>query len=101
MNIVDSSGWLEFLTNSKNAETFAAALSDTQNLIVPSISVLEVFKKILAEKGEDAALQVAALMKQGKIIDLDLALALRAAKLGVELKLPLADSVILATARAH
>ena len=69
-------------------------------LIVPTISIFEVFKRVLVQRGEDLALQAIALMRQGRVVDLDTALSLHAAKLGVEMKLPLADSVILATARS-
>lgn len=100
-SVVDSSGWLEYLADGDNAEFFAAAIEDPVQLVVPSISILEVFKWVLRERGEDAALQAAALMQQGEIVDLDVSIATRAAKLGLEYKLPLADSVILATARAH
>lgn len=101
MNVVDSSGWLEFFADTLNAEVFAAPITDTENLLVPSITILEVFKRVLQQRGQDAALQAIALMKQGQVVTLDEVLALHAAKLGVELKLPLADSVILATARAY
>lgn len=99
-NVVDSSGWLEYLADAANAEFFAAAIEDAEHLVVPALSILEVFKHVLRERGEDAALQAAALMQQGEVVELDVALAIRAAKLGLEQKLPLADSVILATAQA-
>ncbi len=99
-NVVDSSGWLEYLVEGDNASFFAAAIEDVDNLVVPTLSILEVFKWVLRERGEEDALQVASLMQQGEVVDLDAALSLRAAKLGVQRKLPLADSVILATARA-
>jgi predicted nucleic acid-binding protein len=101
VNIVDSSGWLEYLADAPNSNFFAPPIEDTGNLIVPTISILEVFKKVCQQRGEDDALQAVALMHQGKVVDLDSALALSAAKLGLEVGLPLADSVILATARAH
>ena len=100
-NVVDSSGWLEYFADAPNAEFFASAIEDTDNLVVPSISILEVFKWVLRERGEDAALQAIAVMQQGEVVDLDVAVATRAAKLALEFKLPLADSVMLATARAH
>ena len=100
-NVVDSSGWLEYLADGDNAEFFGPAIEDPDRLIVPSISVLEVFRWVLRERGEDAALQAAALMQQGEVVDLDVSIATRAAKLGLEHKLPLADSVMLATARAR
>ena len=99
MNVVDSSGWLEYFANATNANFFAPVIEDTSNLIVPSISLTEVFKVVYRQRGENAALQVCALMRQGRIISLDETLSIAAAKLGVELKLPLADSIILATAR--
>ncbi len=100
MNVVDSSGWLEYFADTTNADAFAAPILETENLIVPSISLLEVFKRVLQQRGQDAALQTVALMKQGQVVPLDETLALQAAKLGLEHKLPLADSVILATAQA-
>lgn len=100
MNVVDSSGWLEYFADTPNADVFAAPILETENLIVPSISLLEVFKRVLQQRGQDAALQTVALMKQGQVVPLEETLALQAAKLGLEHKLPLADSVILATARA-
>jgi predicted nucleic acid-binding protein len=101
VNVVDSSGWLEYFANGQNAGFFAPAIEDTRHLIVPALSVFEVFKRVLQQRDENAALQAAALMQQGQIVPLDAKLALAAAKLSVDLKLPLADSVILATARAH
>lgn len=99
MNVVDSSGWLEYFADDFNADFFADAIEDIDHLIVPSICLLEVFKKILQERGEEAALQGIALMQQGKIVELDSAIAILAAKLGREFRIPLADSVVLATAR--
>lgn len=93
-NVVDSSGWLEYFTDSDRAPLFAAAIEDAENLFVPVISIYEVFKKVLRERGEDDALQVASTMQSGRLIDLDCALALEAARH----PLPLADSVIYATA---
>lgn len=101
MNVVDSSGWLSYLADETNADVFAPAIEDIGALVVPSISILEVFKRVLQQRSEGAALQAAVLMRQGRVVDLDGSIALEAARLGVELKLPLADSVILATARAH
>ena len=97
MNLVDSSGWLEYLANAENARFFAPALEDTKNLIVPSICIYEVIKKIIQQKSEHEALQVVALMNQGRVIELDLELSLSAAKLSIHYKLPMADSIILAT----
>jgi predicted nucleic acid-binding protein len=101
LNIVDSSGWLEFFADGANAGFFAKAITDTERLIVPTISLLEVFKRVLQQRGEDAALQVVAHMRQGSVVSLDADVALAAAHLGVAHKLPLADSVMLATARRY
>jgi predicted nucleic acid-binding protein len=101
MNLVDSSGWLEYLADGFLADFFASALEETESLVVPTICVTEVFRRVMQQRGEDAALQAVALMRQGTIVDLDFPMALMAAKIGCELKLPLADSIILATARAH
>lgn len=101
MNVVDSSGWLEYLANGPNAGFFAPALEDVDRLIVPSICLLEVFKRVFQQRGEGDALKVVALMQQGAVVSLDGSLALSAAKTSLDLKLPLADSIVLATARAR
>lgn len=101
MNVVDSSGWLEYFAEGPHVDFFAPAVEDLQQLVVPSITVLEVFKRVLEQAGEGEALQVAALMQQGKVVDLDTTLAVNAAVLSHELALPLADAVVLATARRH
>lgn len=101
MNLVDSCGWLEYFADGANADFFAAAIESTDELLVPSICILEVFKRVLTQRGEAPALQAAAAMQAGAVVDLDTTTALNAAKLSSDLKLPLADSVILATARAH
>ncbi len=101
MKVVDSSGWLEYFADGPAADFFAPAIEDVERLLVPSICLLEVFKRVLQQRGAGDALQAAALMQQGAVVDLDATLALAAAKLGAELRLPLADSVVLATARGH
>ncbi|NIR89888.1 MAG: type II toxin-antitoxin system VapC family toxin, partial [Gammaproteobacteria bacterium] len=90
MNVVDSSGWLEYFADGPNADFFAPAILDAEDLLVPAISLLEVFKRVYQQRGENAALSAVALMRQGEVIDLDGELALAAAKLGVDRKLPLA-----------
>jgi len=100
-NMVDSSGWLEYVDEGPNATAFAPAILAVERLIVPTICLLEVFKRMLREKGEDAALDMVSQMRQGLVVDLDADLALEAGRLGLELKLPLAASAILATARMH
>jgi predicted nucleic acid-binding protein len=101
MNVVDSSGWLEFFADGPNAMFFAPSITDLEHLIVPVISIYEVFKRVLQQRSEADALQAVGLMTQGQVINLNQTLALSAAKLSVDLKLPMADSLILATAQAH
>jgi len=100
MNLVDSSGWLEYFADAKNAEFFAPPIQDTKNLVVSTINIYEVFKKILEQKDENAALEAIAVMEQARVIDFNSTLALFSAGLSYELKLPMADSIILATARS-
>jgi predicted nucleic acid-binding protein len=100
MNVVDSSGWLEFFADGPNATFFAPAIQKLQELIVPTVSLYEVFKRVLQQRDESQALQAVALMEQGAIVELNATLALAAAKLSADLKLPMADSMMLATARA-
>lgn len=100
-NVVDSSAWLEYFADGPNASRFASAIEATSRLIVPSIVILEVYKRMYRLRGERAAQRAAAQLMQGLVIDLDSHVALTAAQLGLSLKLPLADSIILATARIH
>jgi predicted nucleic acid-binding protein len=100
MNVVDSSGWLEYFADGPNAKFFASPLQASSDLLVPTISLYEVFKRVFEQRGEDSALQAVALMQQGgTVVDLTSALALAAAGLSLERKIPMADSIILATAR--
>ena len=94
MNVVDSSGWLEYFADGPNANFFAPAIENVRELIIPSISLYEVFKRILQQRSEDEALQAVAIMQQGQVVDLDVTLALSAAKTSTELKIPMADSII-------
>ena len=101
MNVVDTSGWLEYFAESDNASFFASAIEDTEHLIMPVICICEVFKKVLQSQGQAMAeVHVADLVK-GKVVDLDTSLAMSAAMLSAELKLPLADSIFLAVAREY
>ena len=97
MNAVDSSAWLEYFADTKRAKLFASAIEDTDHLIVPVVTVYEVFKKFLRERGESDALQAVSAMRSGQVIDLDVSLALEAGRFN----LPLADSLIYATAQRH
>jgi predicted nucleic acid-binding protein len=100
-NVVDSSGWIEYFADGPNADFFEAAIEEADDLVVPSISIYEVFRRLLAEPdGEEAGLRVVAAMQRGAVVDLDAELALEAAKISRETMLPMADSIILATARS-
>ena len=98
MNVVDSSGWLEYFAGGPNASFFAPAVEKIDELVVPTISIYEVFKRVLQQRDEATALHVAALMHQGAVVKLTAPLALNAARLSRDLALPMADSIMLATA---
>lgn len=97
LNVVDSSGWIEYLADTERADLFAPAIEDPDSLIVPVITVYEVFKKFLRERGEHKALEAISVMQTGRVIDVDVSLALEASRHA----LPLADSLIYATALYH
>ena len=101
MNVVDSSGWIEYFVGGPNAGFFEDAIRDMDNLLVPSISVLEVYRYVLRKSGRDEALAVAATMRQGRAVSLDGGLTIEAADIGANLGLPLADSSNYASALAH
>ncbi len=101
MNLVDSSGWLEYFADGENAEFFAPAIEAVDELLVSTINLYEVFKRVLQQRGEGAALQAIAAMQAGQVVAVDGTLAIEAARISAEMKLPMADSLILATARAH
>ncbi|MBU3709408.1 MAG: type II toxin-antitoxin system VapC family toxin [Burkholderiaceae bacterium] len=101
MNVVDSCGWLEYFSDGPNAGFFAPAIENTAKLLVPTLTLFEVFKRILQQRTEADALRAIALIRQGQLIDLSDAVTLGAARLSFDLKLPLADSIILFSARMH
>jgi len=101
VNVVDSSAWLEFFADGPNARIFAEPLEQADLLLVPSVCLYEMFKTVLRQRGEPAALQAVALMRQGHVVELTERIALLAAELSLQEKLPMADSIILATARLH
>jgi predicted nucleic acid-binding protein len=100
MNVVDSSGWLEYFAGGPQASFFAPAIEDTPMLVVPALSLYEVFKRFLQQRDESAALSAVAVMHQGQVVELTSPLALAAASLSVAHRLPMADSIMYATARA-
>jgi predicted nucleic acid-binding protein len=101
MNVVDSSGWLEYFADGPNAGLFAKPIEATRSLLVPTLSLFEVFKRVTQQRSEDDALRAIAVMEQGKVIDLDRATALEAARLSIQHGIAMADSVMLATAYRH
>ena len=101
MNVVDSSAWLEYFAAGSNASFFTEAIEETKELIVSTLSLYEVFKRVLQQRTESDALQAIAVMQQGNVVDLDTRIAISAARISLEHQLPLADTVMLATARAY
>jgi len=101
VNVVDSSAWFEYFAAGANADFFAAAIEGVAELVVPTLSLFEVFKRGVQRHSENEASQVVAVMQQGHVVDLAAKIALNAARLSFEHKLPLADSIMLATAREH
>jgi predicted nucleic acid-binding protein len=99
VNLVDSSAWLSYFADDELSAVFADPIEKTEELIVPTVCLYEVFKRVLQQRGEDAALQAAALMQQGTVVELSGQIALTAAQLGIAHKLAMADSLILATAK--
>ena len=99
MNIVDSSGWLSYFADEPSAKHFQVPLHDTESLIVPVITIYEVSKVILRESGENEALQAISAMQKGTVIELTTKLALTASRVSLQYRLPMADSIILATAQ--
>jgi predicted nucleic acid-binding protein len=101
MNLVDTSGWLAYFADSPQAPHFAAAIEDTEHLLVPAIVVYEVFKRVMLAFDENRALLALGQLKLGRVVDVDEAIALYAAKLSLEKRLPMADALIYATALLH
>ncbi len=98
MNVIDSSGWLSYFADEPSAKNFHTPIQDIHALVVPVITIYEVFKVALRESGENEALLVVAAMQKGAVVDLTPKLAIAASKLSLQHKLPMADSIILATA---
>jgi toxin FitB len=101
VNVVDSSAWLEYFADGPNAEAFSAVIEEPSALLVPTLSLFEVFKRICQQVGEEEALGKVALMEQGQVVDLDRATALEAARLALAHRLPMAGGVMLATAQRN
>lgn len=101
MNVADSSAWVEYFIDGPNAIQFAPVIEDSSTLIVPTISLYEVFKWGLHERGERAALRLVGVMQQALVVDFGPDIALAAARISTESGLAIADAAILATARNH
>jgi predicted nucleic acid-binding protein len=101
VNLVDSSAWLEYLADGPNAQFFAPAIEKHSELVVPTIVVFEVFKRVLQQRNAHAALETVAVLGHGRLIDLSAEIAIAAANVSQSEKLPMADSIIIATARAE
>jgi len=101
MNIIDSSGWLEYFSGGPNAEHFLPPLQESSSLVVPTITIYEVFKVVLREAGENEAIQAIAAMQKGLVVELTASVAMNAAKLSMKHNIPMADSIILATAISY
>ena len=101
MNVVDSSGWVEYFTKGTNAKFFVPSVQDVENLLIPAVCLYEVFKRLTLDLGEENALQAVGIMSYGRIIELDRKIAIDAARISLDLKLAMADSIILATAREY
>jgi len=101
MNVVDSSGWLEYFADGVNADFFAPVIENKDRLLVPVITLYEVFKRVLQQRSEEDALEAISIMQQGQVIDLNTEISINAAKISIDLRLPMADSIILATSNLH
>lgn len=101
MNVVDSSGWLEYFADGPNADFFTKPIQDVKRLVVPTLSIFEVFRRIAQQRSEGDALQAVAVMQQGTVVELTVPLALDSARESINEQLPMADSIMLATARAY
>jgi toxin FitB len=101
MNVVDSSAWLEYFADGPNASVFAKPIEATRSLLIPSLALFEVLKRVSQQRNEDEALRAIAVMEQGRVVDLDRATALEAARLSIQHRIAMADSIMLATAQRN
>lgn len=101
MIVIDSSGWIEFFADGPHAEEFAARLRNPASVLTSTIAIYEVYKWIKRERSEEAALQAVAAMKKTRVVELTEELALTAADLSLSHNLAMADSMMLAVARAN
>lgn len=101
MNLVDTSGWIEYFFSGPNAGHFAKPIENTSNLLVPTICLYEVFKKINTVADEAKALQAVAQMREGTVADLTEDIALSASLISIKHRIAMADSIVYATAKSY
>ncbi len=101
MNVVDSSAWLEYFADGPNAGYFAEAIENEEALVVPAITLFEVYKRVFTQRGEEPAWQAVTAMQAGRVVDVNASLALAAARISADHRLPMADNLILTKARAY
>lgn len=101
MNVVDSSAWLEYFAGGPAADFFADAIEAPDELVVPTVTLYEVYKQVAQQRDEGDALTAIALMRQGTVADLTGSLALDAARISAQFRIPMADSIIWATAQSR
>ena len=99
--LVDSSGWLEYLTSDEKAAVFAPYFESKRRIVVPTIVIFEVRKILLLRRSQAIADEFVGEALGREVADLDSEVALAAAELGIRHQLPMADAIIFATAQAH
>jgi toxin FitB len=99
--LVDSSGWLEYLSGNEKANEFGAILQSGVQVLVPTIVLYEVLKILLLRAGKSEADIFLSEALRRRVVDLTETIALAAGSLSIDHKLPMADAIIYATARAH
>lgn len=98
-HVVDSSAWLEYFADGPSAEHFAPVIENPRALLVPAITLYDVFERVASQRDENDAIACLAVMQQGEVVAIDAALSLIAAQLSIRHKLPMAHSLIYAIAR--
>lgn len=101
MIILDSSAWLEYFAGTKNGDIFAEYAEDFENLMVPTICIYEVYKRILIQREENSANMAVEFMQNGNVVDINSEISITSALLSYKLKLPMADSLIYATGQIY
>jgi predicted nucleic acid-binding protein len=97
MNVIDSSAWIAYLMDDTQAATFADPIQALEKMLVPAVTISEVFRFVARHHNRQTALNAVSYMRRGRVAPLDAGLAVQAAICGLKFKLPLADSIIYAT----